>query len=350
MAGSTLHGVNLSGWLVPEPWVTPELFSGTRATSDDALFAAVGPKHYEELVRGHRATFVNAEDFQRMADRGYDAVRLQVPWYAFGEAGPDAEGRPGCVDSVDAAFGWAEDAGILVLIVISSVPGARLTADGLSLMLDPSFDWRPCLLDVVSALALRYGSSRALLGIEPIDQVLLRKRKAIIPPSYTEGADPSFLRNYYREAYRVVRRTAGSEPVFVVSDAGEHGIWRGFMSHGRYENVWLDAHLYHHTDVISGTGPSGVRYLADQSKKALEVERRCGLPVMVGEWSSAMPVAGPTVTPEGRLALSRIYTSSQLAAFEGCPAWFYQTWKTSTRDLDWDARIALSSFDRDMLD
>ena len=67
MAGSTLHGVNLSGWLVPEPWVTPELFSGTRATSDDALFAAGGPKHYEELVRGHRATFVNAEDFQRMA-------------------------------------------------------------------------------------------------------------------------------------------------------------------------------------------------------------------------------------------------------------------------------------------
>lgn len=26
----TLHGVNLSGWLVLEPWVTPSLFAGAR--------------------------------------------------------------------------------------------------------------------------------------------------------------------------------------------------------------------------------------------------------------------------------------------------------------------------------
>jgi glucan 1,3-beta-glucosidase len=341
--------VNLAGWLVPEPWVTPELFASTHAVDDDGLYASLGTKGYEDLVRGHRATFVTADDFERMAARGYDAVRIPVPWYVFGGAGPMADGRPGCADSLDAAFDWAEDNSILVLLDIASVPGGRHTSDGLSLVLDGSVDWRSCLLDVLSALTMRYRDRRSLLGIEPIDQVLVRRTYGF-PPKHTEGLDPAILRNFYRDAYDIIRHVGGPEPTLVVSDAGQHGIWRGFMSHGRYENVWLDAHLYHHTDVISGTGPSGVRYLADLSYQSLEEARRSGLPVMVGEWSSAMPVAGPTITPEGRLALSRIYTSSQLACFEGCPAWFYQTWKTSTRDLDWDARIALSSFDSDMLD
>ena len=31
MAQGTLHGVNLAGWLMLEPWVTPELFAETGA-------------------------------------------------------------------------------------------------------------------------------------------------------------------------------------------------------------------------------------------------------------------------------------------------------------------------------
>ena len=70
---------------------------------------------------------------------------------------------------------------------------------------------------------------------------------------------------------------------------------------------------------------------------------------MVGEWSAAMPMGGSTLTPEGQLALTRVYVSAQIDAFEGAPAWFFRTWKTSWRDPFWDARVALSSFDRDML-
>ena len=56
------------------------------------------------------------------------------------------------------------------------------------------------------------------------------------------------------------------------------------------------------------------------------------------------------MTAEGRIALERIYVSRQLAAYDGCPAWFFQTWKTAARLSAWDARITLSSFERDMLD
>ena len=41
--------------------------------------------------------------------------------------------------------------------------------------------------------------------------------------------------------------------------------------------------------------------------------------------------------------------SQQLAAYEDCKAWFFHTWKTATRLSGWDARIALSSFERSLL-
>ena len=60
-------------------------------------------------------------------------------------------------------------------------------------------------------------------------------------------------------------------------------------------------------------------------------------------------MADSSMTPEGRIALERIYASEQLDAYGGLPAWFFQTWKTSGLLASWDARLALATFERGML-
>ena len=55
------------------------------------------------------------------------------------------------------------------------------------------------------------------------------------------------------------------------------------------------------------------------------------------------------MTPEGRIALERVYTSEQIGAYEKCPAWFFNTWKTSGKLASWDARVALATFERGMI-
>jgi glucan 1,3-beta-glucosidase len=122
------------------------------------------------------------------------------------------------------------------------------------------------------------------------------------------------------------------------------------MASDKYENVWLDCHLYHHTDHVDAAGPSAVRTLVDRSRKYLARARRSGLPTMVGEWSASLPYAETMMTPEGQIALARVYVSEQLSAFSDCPGWFFQTWKTSGRLVGWDARVALATFERRMLD
>ena len=81
----------------------------------------------------------------------------------------------------------------------------------------------------------------------------------------------------------------------------------------------------------------------------LREARRSGMPVMVGKWSSSLPIPDAQMTPEGRIALERVYTSEQLGTYEKCPAWFFNTWKTSGMLAGWDARVALATFERGMI-
>ena len=99
-------GVNLSGWFIPEPWVTPSLYAATGASNAAELQEAMGTTAYNERMRRHYETFVSEDDFRRMAQIGLNAVRLPVPWYAFGSQESDAS-YISVVDYIDRAIEWA---------------------------------------------------------------------------------------------------------------------------------------------------------------------------------------------------------------------------------------------------
>lgn len=343
---ATIHGVNLSGWLVLESWVTPEIFSATGALDEQGFIRALGPKRYGEVVRRHRETFITEKDFERIAARGFDAVRLPVPWYVFGDKGPLPGSFRGCANQVDAAFEWAEANGIKILLDLAEVPASDGSGYPGQASDSMSQVCRMASLDVICALAKRYARREGLLGIEVLDEPVPQVRHGF---SMSEGIPLHYLRNFYRDAYEAIRQAAGGSCVVVISDAGLPGAWKRFMAGKDYTNVWLDSHLYHYADKVDATGPSGARRLVAESAKALAAAQASGLPVMVGEWSSALPVGDTQMTPEGRIALERIFTSGQLDTFDGTRAWFFQTWKTSGLLSSWDARVALSSFEKGML-
>lgn len=344
-AKRVFHGVNISGWLVLEPWVTPSLFAGTGAFDELELAEAVEPARYERMLAAHREEFIGEQDFARIASRGYDAVRLQVPWFVFGDAGPLAGPSAGCLRYVDLAFDWAQAAGLDVLLDIALTPGQ----DPLSptSFFGETESLRNAVIEVAAALAARYEARSNFMGIQPVDELRARARKGF---HVVEGVPPHLIRNFYRDVYDAVREAAGEAPAIVFNDAGEPGMWRGFMSPSRYENVWLDCHVYHYSEAMNAAGPAGVRKLVEDSRRYVQEACKSGLPVVVGEWSSALPLADAGMTPEGRIALERVYTAGQMGAFAQSRGWFFQTWKTEGRLSSWDARVALSSFENGMFD
>ena len=98
-----VRGVNLSGWFILEPWVTPSLFAATGASNDGELQQVLGPAAYNERVREHYETFVTELDFKRMSAMGLNAVRIPLPWYAFG-AQNEHESYISCIDYIDRAM------------------------------------------------------------------------------------------------------------------------------------------------------------------------------------------------------------------------------------------------------
>ena len=347
VADGTLRGVNLAGWLMPNPWVTPSLFRATGAVDEKSLLSVLGYEYYVPLIREHREQFITEEDFRQIAARGYNAVRIPLPWYVLGEDGPMHELAEGMPALLDKAFDWAEASGIQIVLCISMLPGSRPSANGLQIRIDSARPNRQASLSCVSQLSERYAARGSFFGIEPLDSVVPQRRRGF---SVQPGTSLTYLRNFYRDAYDAFREAAGPGPAFIISDAGLPGSWRGFMAHRRYENVWLDTHLYHHVQDSETTGTASVRKLVEQSVRSIRDAKRSGLPVMVGEWSAALPISESTMTPEGRIALERVYVAGQLACFEHADAWFFQTWKTEQRLSPWDARIALSSFEKDILD
>ena len=59
MGNNTLHGVNLTGWLTLESWVTPELFAEAGALDEEALEASLhGDLFPVDYVIGHASYFL----------------------------------------------------------------------------------------------------------------------------------------------------------------------------------------------------------------------------------------------------------------------------------------------------
>ena len=236
MGNRSLHGVNLTGWLTLESWVTPELFAGAGALDEESLVTALGERRYADCVRAHRREFVTRDEFVKIAARGFNAVRLPVPWYVYGDDGPEPGPYVGCIELVDQALDWAEEIGLKVIFALAINPGAPHTDNGTSPDNADCHVTREEMLDVVYALSRRYASRVGFFGIELADDPVVQVRHGLM---LTDGVPIHRLRNYYREAYELVRNAAGEDPVVIMPDAAFPGGWGRFMAQRHYRNVWL---------------------------------------------------------------------------------------------------------------
>ena len=354
-SAAKIRGVNLSGWFILEPWITPSLFASSGASSNYELMQALGAASYNERLRQHLETFITEEDFRRIAAMGLNAVRVPVPWHAFGVQG-EQTAFISIVDYMDRALEWGEKYGIGVLLDLATVPGGQGDSNDSPSTPETPADWhsstdgRAVALEVLERLAERYGGRPGLLGIELLDTPIMSRRKR--PFGQTDGIPPHYLRNYYRDAYKLLRGYLPEEKLIVFSASGQPKAWRHFLNKLEYKNVYMDLHLYHYHDENAQdlASPNGLSQAVARNKRLLEEAHSAGFPVIVGEWSAAAVISGSSVTPEGRRAYERVFVSNQLSTFDAAEGWFFQTWKTERRLEAWDARVVLAPLERRMLE
>lgn len=311
-----LRGVNLGGWLVLEKWMTPSLFEGIAAADEYGYCQDAAPQTIKKLQQ-HRQTFITKADFVWLKEQGIDAVRLPVGYWAFGDEPPYV----GTIEYVDKAFAWAEQTGLKVLLDLHGAPGSQNGKDhggriGKKAWHTTEQNIRKTL-DILERLTVRYKNSSSLLAVELLNEPgwTLRRRQ---------------LRNYYRQAYAMVRRVCGNDVWVVYSDFFPPYLWKFFIRWHGYRNIYVDTHHYQafsRKDTKLSLAGHMRKILSITPRKLRRMQR--SNPVIVGEWSLVLPPAIlQGIDPVQLEAVRRMYGSAQLAAFERTRAWFYWSYKT----------------------
>jgi len=112
-----VRGVNLGGWLVLEPWITPSIFdnAGDAAVDEWSLCETLGADQCRAVLSQHWASFVTADDFNQIAAAGMNHVRIPIGYWALTplEGDPYVDGQ---LEYLDSAVNWARAAGLKVLV------------------------------------------------------------------------------------------------------------------------------------------------------------------------------------------------------------------------------------------
>ena len=290
-----IKGVNLGNWLVLEKWMLPELFEGTGAEDEVWLNRKMNPAELKEKMKEHRDTFITEQDFAFIKEQGIWLLRIPVPYFIFGDRPP----FNGCVEYLDKAFDWAEKYGLQILIDLHTVPGSQNGYDNGGLTGVCKWCKNPeeveFALTVLERLAKRYGQREGLYGLEVLNEPISFLVYATAPSTGKavdkEEAKGSgyvplpFLENFYRNAYRRLRKILPENKTIVFHDGFRLRHWGKFFRKEHMKNVVLDTHIY--IFAMESFVPIHMPwvyqiYIKSQQRLIERIQR--DVPVMVGEW------------------------------------------------------------------
>lgn len=291
-----IRGVNFGNWLVLEKWMSPELFDGIDAEDEVWLNRVMDQAEKEALLKKHRDTYITEKDFKQVADWGLNLVRLPVPFFVFG----DREPYIGCIEYVDKAFDWAEKYGVQILLDLHTVPGSQNGYDNGGITGVCKWCKNPeeveFALSVLERLAQRYGNRRGLYGIEVLNEPIswlvyttapstgkARDKKEAEGSAYVPM---KFLKPFYIEAYKHLRRILPEEKTIVFHDGFRLGAWKDFFKKAGMKNVVIDTHIY--ISAMEGFFPLHIlpvyKLYVWYNKRVIKKTARY-TPVVVGEWN-----------------------------------------------------------------
>lgn len=376
MEKNRVHGANLGNWLVLEHWMSPHIFGGTDAVDEVWLNREVTWKEFhsrEELERRlteHRETYVTKEDFVFLAEHGITHVRIPVPYFIFGDCPPFS----GCIEYLDRAFDWAEETGLKILIDLHTVPGSQNGYDngGITGVCKWCKDPEAVrfALKVLMRLARRYRDREGLFGIEVLNEPINLLTYLTAPSTgkardkkEAKGSGPvptSFLKKFYRTAYRRLRQILPEDKAIVFHDGFRMTAWRDFFVKNEMKNVFLDVHIYIFAmeNIVHIHKPWLYRLYIGADRLRLRMVQRY-TPAIVGEWCLCAAYAFDT--PRGGLSEEayreekrrryREVAKIELSAWEKTAGWFYWNYQLR-RDLGeelderwkdpWDLRRCLT--------
>ncbi|MCJ1476332.1 exo-1,3-beta-glucanase [Lambiella insularis] len=372
-----VYGVNLGGWFVLEPWITPSVFEATNNDSivDEFTYTqALGAEAASSALSSHWNSWIQQDDFNQIAAAGLNHVRIPIGYWAIAPliGDPYVQGQ---LPVLDSAIQWARSAGLKVLLDLHGAPGSQNGFDNSGIR--GAVNWQKGdtvsqTLTALANLANRYeGDTDVVTAIELLNEPL------------GPVLDLDELKQFYYDGWGNVRNS-NAFTVVTIHDAFEDitSYWNGFMNtQAGVNNVMLDTHIYQIFDQgqVSQTPSQHVASACAAASQLSGTDKW----TIVGEWTGAQtdcakwlnglgrgarydgsyPGSSPIGSCRGKdvgtvAGLSdddkkniRSFTEAQMDAYEAHTGWIWWTWRTeSAPEWDMQALIAGGLFPQPLSD
>ncbi|PCH41703.1 glycoside hydrolase family 5 protein [Wolfiporia cocos MD-104 SS10] len=331
-----IQGVNLGGWLVLEPFITPALYEKygnvTPSTQIPAGMAVdewtlsyamrqdTSPDGGIQQIEQHYQTFITEQDFAQIAGAGLNWIRIPLPFWAI-EVWP---GEPFLARTAWTyalkAFQWARKYGLRILLDLHTIPGSQNGYNHSGKAGSINFLNGP--MGVANA-------ERALDYIRIITEFIAEEGWTDVVTMWGVINEPVVgvigmdqIRRFYLKTYEMMRDVTGigKGPAMVIHDGFMGlGAWQGFLPNS--DRVVLDTHPY---IAFGGNFYHDLSYFptyACQSFGVNQSQAAFGVTI-TGEWSAAINDCGLWVTGVGN---NPTYTG-------GCDQWNdYESWNATTK-------------------
>ncbi|KAF2713629.1 glycoside hydrolase family 5 protein [Pleomassaria siparia CBS 279.74] len=278
-----IRGVNIGGWLVLEPWITPSIFDNlgrTDVVDEFTLGQKLGHDAALAILENHWQTWTTFADFQKIAASGFNLVRIPIGYWAY-----DTFGSPyvsGASVYIDAAIDWARVLGLKMIIDLHGAPGSQNGFDNSGERLaQPTWqsgNTTAQTLQVLKTISAKYAQASyqdVVVGIELLNEPLM------------SSLNQDALRQFYRDGYGQVRDTSDT-PVVLHDGFQAPNTWNGFLtpSDANAQNVAIDHHEYQvFTPALNQLQPWEHRQLVCNNAATYSGADKW---TFVGEWTGAM--------------------------------------------------------------
>ncbi|KAF2116131.1 glycoside hydrolase superfamily [Lophiotrema nucula] len=238
-----LRAVNIGGWLVAEPFITPSLFdkatgSTSQVVDEWTMCAKLGKTGCLNLLKPHWDSFVKLADFQKIKNAGFNAVRVPIGYWAYLDAGGPY--TFGAAPYMDLAIAWARQVGLKVIIDLHGAPKSQNGFDHSGhKMGSPTWGQGDSIVQthkVLKTLESKYAIASmqdVVIAIEVLNEPFLSK------------LDLNMVKQFYRDSYNNLRKI--SDTPAMLHDGFWDPVWmNGFLtpSDNNAQNVIVDHHEY----------------------------------------------------------------------------------------------------------
>lgn len=394
-----VYGLNVGGWLVTEPYITPSLYENAISSNETDDDVPVDEYHYckklgrdecEKRLQDHWYTFVNESDFQQIAGWGFNAVRITIGYWAFARRASD----PFCFgqeEYLDEAIEWCRSSGLHMWISFHGMPGSQNGFDNSGLR--DQVNWLNVTsnynlgLETLYYVMHKYGSEEyedVISGItnvnEPLGTKISKKRLLKFnKASYSQlrsMSDTGFVfhdaflgAGYWDDVFGPNCSISSGTNFTITSSNLTDGVNSTYYS-GKVKNVIVDHHRYEvfGTSLLGVSIEDHVNALKDYTE--LIVDNETVTNRVVGEWSAAMTDCAKwlngvgrgsryegeydTNTVFGTCTYSNDYSKmteqnktdtrklieAQLDLFNETTGFFFWTYKTEDA-IEWDVRALI---------